>query len=151
MVPRTAGSTRLRCVSGPHGIGMGRLPAHGRRIASAGTCLGRWEVGFQSLGRVSRPVGETHAAGTDGWVRVWRPSWLRPIGAEAILGRVPRTRVVLATAHRHDDTANNAASNLAAWCQRGHLLHDRPEHHRRRWLALFRRKAMGRLFCGPYG
>ncbi len=32
-------------------------------------------------------------------------------------------------------------ANLAAWCQRCHMLHDRPEHARRRWLTVFRRKA----------
>ena len=42
------------------------------------------------------------------------------------------TRVVLATAHRDHDPTNNAASNLAALCQRCHILHDREEHLRRR-------------------
>jgi len=49
------------------------------------------------------------------------------IASEAdILGRVRRTRVVLAAAHRDNDTANNADANLAAFCQRGHMIHDRP-------------------------
>lgn len=61
------------------------------------------------------------------------------------------TRVVLATGHRNRDTADNAPANLAAWCQRGHMLHDRPEHMRRRWRTLFRRKAPGDPFHGPYG
>ena len=34
------------------------------------------------------------------------------------------TRVVLATAHRDHDTSNNADANLAAFCQRCHMLHD---------------------------
>src|SRR4051812_1676471 len=60
------------------------------------------------------------------------------------------TRVVLATAHRDHDTGNNVDANLAAFCQRCHMNHDRPEHKRRRWLTLFRRRAMGDLFRGPY-
>ena len=48
------------------------------------------------------------------------------------------------------DALKKAGSNLAAFCQRCHLLHDRPEHQRRRWLTLFRRKAIGDLFGGPY-
>jgi hypothetical protein len=61
-----------------------------------------------------------------------------------------RTRVVLATAHRDHDPGNNAGANLAALCQRCHLLHDRPEHRRRRWATLFHRRALGDLFLGPY-
>lgn len=51
---------------------------------------------------------------------------------------------------RNHDTADNAAANLAAFCQRCHMVHDRPEHQRRRWLTLFQRKALGDLFRGPY-
>ena len=60
------------------------------------------------------------------------------------------TKVVLAAAHRDHDTANNRPANLAAFCQRCHMLHDRPEHKRRRWKTLFRRKGLGDLFQGPY-
>ncbi|GJE36035.1 MULTISPECIES: hypothetical protein [Methylobacteriaceae] len=67
-----------------------------------------------------------------------------------ILGHVRRTRIVLAAAHRDHDTANNTSTNLAAFCQRCHMIHDRPEHRRRRWRTLFRRKALGDLFGGPY-
>ncbi|UYW29508.1 hypothetical protein OKC48_13690 [Methylorubrum extorquens] len=85
----------------------------------------------------------------------WRDGAGRPIclavGADDVLGVARTTRVVLATAHRNHDTADNAAVNLAAFCQRCHLLHDRPEHQRRRWLTLFRRKALGDLFRGRYG
>lgn len=73
------------------------------------------------------------------------------VGADELLTTVRTTRVVLATAHRNHDTADNAPANLAAWCQRCHMLHDRPEHLRRRWLTVFRRKALGDLFRGPYG
>jgi hypothetical protein len=69
--------------------------------------------------------------------------------AEEVAG-VRMTRVVLATAHRDHDTSNNADPNLVAFCQRCHMLHDRPEHRRRRWATLFRRKALGDLSRGPY-
>ncbi|MFG5121758.1 hypothetical protein [Methylorubrum sp. POS3] len=72
------------------------------------------------------------------------------VGDDDVLATVRTTRVVLATAHRNHDTADNAPANLAAWCQRCHMLHDRPEHARRRWLTVFRRKALGDLFRGPY-
>jgi hypothetical protein len=83
----------------------------------------------------------------------WRDGWGRRIriAEEAdILGYARRTRVVLAAAHRDHDTSNNADANLAAFCQRCHMIHDRPEHRRRRWRTLFRRKALGDLFGGPY-
>ena len=60
------------------------------------------------------------------------------------------TKVVLATAHRDHDTSNKADANLAAFCQRRHMNHDRPEHQRRRWRTLFRRRVLGNLFRGPY-
>ena len=83
----------------------------------------------------------------------WRDGWGRRIRIASdadILGYVCRTRVVLAAAHRDHDTSNNARGNLAAFCQRCHMIHDRPEHQRRRWRTLFRRKSMGDLFSGPY-
>ena len=67
------------------------------------------------------------------------------------LGVIRTTHIVLATAHRDHDTANNFDRNLAAFCQRCHINHDRPEHKRRRWRTLFRRKAIRDLFRGLYG
>ena len=75
---------------------------------------------------------------------------LRTLPTIEDLGVIRATKVVLAAAHRDHDTANNAGTNLAAFCQRCHMNHDRPEHRRRRWRTLFRRKAMGDLFRGPY-
>ena len=75
---------------------------------------------------------------------------LRRSPAVDLLAEVRTTRVVLAAAHRNHDTSDNADANLAALCQRCHMLHDRPEHRRRRWFTLFRRKATGDLFRGPY-
>ena len=73
------------------------------------------------------------------------------VGEDDVLGTVRTTRVVLAAAHRNHDTADNRGVNLMAVCQRCHMNHDRPEHKRRRWRTLFRRKASGDLFGGPYG
>lgn len=60
------------------------------------------------------------------------------------------TRVFLATAHVDHDPGNNRMRNLKAFCQRCHMLHDAPEHRRRRWITLRSRKAIGDLFLGPY-
>lgn len=61
-----------------------------------------------------------------------------------------RTRVFLATCHLDHDPTNNTAGNLAALCQRCHLLHDAPEHRRRRAVTVLARRACGDLFTGPY-
>src|ERR1700712_5814076 len=90
---------------------------HGKRVPHLGD--GRcWDV-------------ET-GAWRDGEGRALR---LLPTAEEVAVVRM--TRVVLATAHRDHDTTNNLDANLAAFCQRCHmLLHDRPEHRRRRWATL---------------
>lgn len=44
--------------------------------------------------------------------------------AAEIATAIRRTRVYLATGHRNHDTSENAPTNLAAWCQRRHILHD---------------------------
>jgi hypothetical protein len=71
-------------------------------------------------------------------------------GVVNVLAIARTTHVVLAAALRDHDTANNVLANLAAFCQRCHMIHDRPEY-RRRWRTLFRRKVLGDLFSGPYG
>ncbi|WP_210528512.1 hypothetical protein [Rubellimicrobium arenae] len=60
--------------------------------------------------------------------------------------RLPVTRVVLASAHLDHDPGNNRPRNLAALCQRCHMLHDAQEHRRRRWSKVFRLRALGDLF-----
>ena len=62
-----------------------------------------------------------------------------------------RTRVVLSTCHLDHDPQNNTPGNLAALCQRCHLLHDVPEHRKRRAVTVRARRACGDLFTGPYG
>ena len=84
----------------------------------------------------------------DGRGRLMRRTLPTPEDMTASLVKV--TRVVLATAHRNHDTADNTDANLAALCQRCHMLHDRPEHQRRRRITLRARKAVGDLFGGIY-
>ena len=62
-----------------------------------------------------------------------------------------RTRVFLSTCHLDHDPTNNAATNLAALCQRCHLLNDAPEHRHRRAVTVRARRACGDLFEGLYG
>jgi hypothetical protein len=105
-----------------------------------------------------RPHGRIVCHLRDGrWWDAERGAWrdgqgrvARVTGIEDVLAVVATTRVVLATAHRDHDPTNNRSRNLMALCQRCHLMHDRQEHRRRRWLTLFRRKALGDLFLGRY-
>ncbi|RYG47615.1 hypothetical protein EON79_06865 [bacterium] len=60
------------------------------------------------------------------------------------------TKVAIACAHLDHDVSNNVATNLAALCQRCHLVHDRPEHLRRRRVTYLKRRALGDLFMGTY-
>jgi hypothetical protein len=73
----------------------------------------------------------------------------RPPGLEA-LASARLTMPILAACHRAHDTSLNGDRDLAAWCQRCHLIHDRPEHLRRRRLTYLRRRALGDLFLGTY-
>jgi hypothetical protein len=59
-------------------------------------------------------------------------------------------RVVLATAHPDHDPRNNRMRNLKSFCQRCHLIHDRPHHVARRRIAYLLRRAIGDLFFGLY-
>ena len=106
-----------------------------------------------------RPHGQrvVHLGDSRWWdaeAATWRDGRGRRVrlapGALDVLATVRTTHVVLAAAHRDHDTANNVSANLAAFCQRCHMIHDRPEHRRRRWRTLYRRKAVGDLFGGPY-
>jgi hypothetical protein len=60
------------------------------------------------------------------------------------------TRVYLATAHLDNNPGHNDQRNLRALCQRCHIIHDRPEHLRRRRLSFLMSRAMGDLFEGKY-
>ena len=119
-------------------------------------------VRFRRAGGVCEACGRPHGhriyhLGDGRWwdpaIGAWRDGQgqtLRVLPTIEDLGVLRTTRVVLAAAHRDHDTTNNLDRNLAAFCQRCHINHDRPEHRRRRWRTLFRRKAMGDLFRGLY-
>lgn len=57
------------------------------------------------------------------------------------------TRVVLASAHLNHDPGDNRLRNLAALCQRCHMVHEAAEHLRHRWLNAFQVRAIGDLFA----
>ncbi|MCJ2008078.1 hypothetical protein [Methylobacterium sp. J-092] len=120
-------------------------------------------VRFQRAGGACEGCGRPHGLtvyhlGDGRWwdasIGAWRDGRGRNVAKlptlDDLTGSLRTTRVVLATAHRDHDTANNADANLVAFCQRCHVHHDRPEHQRRRWRTLFRRRAMGDLFRGIY-
>lgn len=77
---------------------------------------------------------------------------LKLASPEALSADTPcyTTRVYLACAHLDHDPGNNTPANLKALCQRCHILHDREEHLRQRWLTHRVRKAIGDLFLGSY-
>lgn len=87
----------------------------------------------------------------DGGARHWRCGRGRRIGmGEGVaLAQVRTTYVVLACAHLDHDPGNNAAGNLAALCQRCHMLHDAAEHRWQRWWNAFSRRALCDLFEDP--
>ena len=86
--------------------------------------------------------------------RIWRNGQGRKVSSPAPALDVPArtTKVVLAAAHLDHDPSycGPRHRNLKAFCQRCHLLHDRPEHRRRIRLTLQRQRALGDLFTGPY-
>lgn len=107
----------------------------------------------------ARPHGQIICHLGDGrwWdqeLQVWRDGHGRrirkgvPIPPEA--DHSLRTRVILATAHLDNNPSNNDFRNLKAFCQRCHMIYDRPEHLRRRRLSFLMTRAMGDLFEGRY-
>ena len=117
----------------------------------------RFERAAGACEQCGRPHGRTIHHLRDGrWFDPdrghWRDGRGRRVRVEmpGAFDRIRATRVYLATAHRNHDTADNAPDNLAAWCQRCHMLHDRPEHARRRRITILRRRALGDLFRGLY-
>jgi hypothetical protein len=71
---------------------------------------------------------------------------LAGLAEPALLPPLPVTRVVLASAHLDHDPGNNRPRNLAALCQRCHMLHDRAQHRKTRWRKRFVPRAAGDLF-----
>jgi hypothetical protein len=58
--------------------------------------------------------------------------------------RFRMTRVVLAATHLDRDLTNNRLNSLRAFCQRCHMLHDRPQ----RWITYRERSPVGGHFLG---
>ena len=113
---------------------------HGRDVLHLGD--GRWwdadaAIWRDGQGRGLRrlPTPEDLAQAQPGFVGIGAP----------VLVLV--TRVVLASAHLNHDPGDNRPRNLAALCQRCHMVHDAREHHRRRWRNAFRVRAIGDLFA----
>ncbi|RYD18284.1 MAG: hypothetical protein EOP89_17400 [Lysobacteraceae bacterium] len=87
----------------------------------------------------------------DGEAQRWRCDRGRQIrvGGCFMLAGVRTTYVVLACAHLDHDPGNNVTGNLAALCQRCHMLHDAAEHRWQRWWNAFRHRAIRDLFEDP--
>lgn len=107
----------------------------------------------------ARPHGQIVCHLGDGrwWdqeLQIWRDGQGRrihkgvPLPPEADHGL--RTRVILSTAHLDNNPSNNDFRNLKAFCQRCHMIYDRPEHLRRRRIGFLMTRALGDLFEGHY-
>jgi hypothetical protein len=118
-------------------------------------------VRFERAGGIcqgcGRPHGETVRCLPDGrWYDAVRQTWRNNRGRPARwpdIGeatRMRQTRVVLAAAHLDHNPSNNRLGNLKSFCQRCHLIHDRPHHLTRRQITYLLRRALGDLFLGPY-
>ncbi len=96
-------------------------------------------------GRWKEPFARSRA-------QIWRGDRgeLVAVPSAAEFKEAVKRRYVLQTAHKDHNPLNNALDNLAAWCNRCHLIHDRREHLRRRKIAFLRTLASGDLFLGPY-
>jgi hypothetical protein len=84
--------------------------------------------------------------------QTWRDRRGRHAHWPDLLAMIPArtTRVLLAAAHLDHDPSNNRLRNLKCFCQRCHLLHDRPYHRAQRWITYRCRYAAGDLFIGFY-
>lgn len=102
--------------------------------------------------RCSRPHLEVvHHLGDGRWFdhidNVWRDGRGRRTNVVNLVpAALRRTRVVLACAHLDHNPGNNKLTNLAALCQRCHMLHDAGEHRRQRAAKERGRRALGDLF-----
>lgn len=81
--------------------------------------------------------------------QAWRSGRGRAVSGSFALDAVRTTYVVLACAHLDHDPGNNAPANLAALCQRCHMLHDAGEHRWQRWWNVFRHRAVRDLYEDP--
>jgi hypothetical protein len=81
---------------------------------------------------------------------LWRNGRGKRVLTGALAPQIYTTRVVLSCAHLNHDPTDNRDRNLAALCQRCHMIHDAAEHRRRRWQNAFQLRALGDLFLGRY-
>ncbi len=112
---------------------------------------GRCEACGRPHGREVQHLGDGRWWDEEG--RTWRDGRGGILRHVALIDEdivIRTTKVALATAHLDHDPTNNHPKNLKALCQRCHLIHDRDEHRRRRWITLRMRKAIGDLFLGLY-
>jgi hypothetical protein len=118
-------------------------------------------VRFERAGGVCEGCGRPHGATVrclpDGrWYDQARQTWRDRRGRIARrpdleqMMRLRTTRVVLAAAHLDHNPANNRLRNLRSFCQRCHMIHDRPRHLAQRRITYLLRRALGDLFLGPY-
>lgn len=116
-----------------------------------GRAKGRCERCRRPHGRTVCHLGDGRWWDADG--RCWRDGTGKRVRAPGnnVVAFVRSTRVVLACAHLNHDPTHNAPRNLAALCQRCHMIHDAAEHRRRRWLNAYRRRAIGDLLAGLEG
>lgn len=118
-------------------------------IIRFGRANGRCETCGRPHGKIVRHLGD--GRWYDDECAQWRCGQGRALPRLAPeADQAATTTVYLATAHLDHDPGNSSPRNLKALCQRCHMLHDRDEHYRQRWLTLRRRKALGDLFTGPY-
>lgn len=113
---------------------------HGREVVHLGDGTGTWwdeERDCWRDGRGRRVRGLPPPAALEA-----RQPSLDGLGPIASL---PVTYVVLASCHLGHDPSRNGPRDLAALCQRCHMLHDAAEHRRTRWRNAFRRRAAGDL------
>ncbi len=87
----------------------------------------------------------------DAAARRWRSDRGKRIAVKGgvALAKVRTTYVVLACAHLDHDPGNSDPANLAALCQRCHMIHDAAEHLWQRWWNAFRRRAIRDLYEDP--
>lgn len=69
------------------------------------------------------------------------------VANEDVAAIVRVTQVYIACAHLNHDPTDNRPRNLAALCQRCHMIHDAAEHRRRRRYNAYRRRALGDLLA----
>ncbi|MER9458171.1 hypothetical protein NKI64_31470 [Mesorhizobium sp. M0478] len=110
--------------------------------------------------RCARPHGRTVTHLGDGrwWdedAGSWRDGDGKPVRSlpalpECVGLELHTTKVAIAAAHLNHDAGDCRPKNLRAFCQRCHMLHDKPEHLRQRDLTYKKRRAVGDLFGGRY-